>query len=308
MTKPHPIENKKSYYRQGIIYAMLGAILFSSKSIVIKFIYEYGVDATTTLGFRLLMAMPLFAVVAAFQLYKVRRGQLKPLSLKNSLKLIVLGFLGYYLASLLDFASLKYISVSLERLILLLTPTFVLMSSVMFLKKKVSRRQLLSLLVSYAGVLLVFVQDFSLGGNDIVLGSLLVLGSAISYSFYVIGAGELIREVGSTRFVAYAMLVSTFFVLLQLFLMHGVDWIVQPLPVYNWSLVHAVFNTFIPTFMLMWSVERIGAAMSTQLGLIGPISLLFLAWLFLDDPITVWDWVGTMIVLSSLYILGRSKG
>lgn len=308
MTKPIPVEIKKSYRQQGFIYAMLGAILFSSKSIVIKFIYEYGVDATTTLGFRLLMAMPLFAAVALFQQHKVRRGELKPLSVKNSLKLIVLGFLGYYLASFLDFASLKYISVSLERLILLLTPTFVLMFSVLFFKKKVSARQLLSLLISYAGVLIVFVQDFSLGGSDIVLGSILVLGSAVSYSCYVMGAGELIREVGSTRFVAYAMLVSTFFVLVQLFLTHGVAWIVQPLPVYNWSLIHAVLNTFIPTFMLMWSVERIGAPLSTQLGLIGPISLLFLAWLFLDDPITLWDWVGTLIVLASLYILGRSKG
>ena len=90
--------------------------------------------------------------------------------------------------------------------------------------------------------------------------------------------------------------------------MHGIDWIAQPLPVYNWSLVTAKLNTIIPTFMLMWSVERIGAPLSTQLGLIGPISLLFLAWLFLDDPITVWDWVGTLIVLSSLYILGRAKG
>lgn len=308
MIMKNTLENKKSYRQQGFIYAMLGAILFSSKSIVIKFIYEYDVDATTTLGFRLLMAMPLFAVVALFQMYKVRRGELKPLSLKNALKLIMLGFLGYYLASLLDFASLKYISVSLERLILLLTPTFVLMFSVLFYKKKVTPRQLSSLLISYAGVLVVFVQDFSLGGSDIILGSLLVLGSALSYSCYVMGAGELIREVGSTRFVAYAMLISTCFVLLQLFFMHGMDWVIQPLPVYNWSLVHAIFNTFIPTFLLMWSVERIGAPLSTQLGLIGPISLLFLAWLFLDDPITLWDWIGTLIVLSSLYILGRSKG
>lgn len=287
---------------------MLGAILFSSKSIVIKFIYEYDVDAATTLGFRLLMAMPFFAVVALMQMRKVRRGELQPLSLNNALKLIVLGFLGYYLASLLDFASLKYISVSLERLILLMTPSFVLLFSVLFFKKTVSRRQLISLVIAYAGVLLVFAQDFSIGGSDIVLGSLLVLGSALSYSCYVIGASELLREIGSTRFVAYAMLVSTFFVLAQLLWMQGTDWIVQPLPVYGWSLFHAVINTFIPTFMLMWSVERIGAPLSTQLGLIGPISLLFLAWLFLDDPVTLMDWIGTLIVLSSLYMLGRAKG
>lgn len=300
-------QSNSAYRRQGFIYAMLGAILFSSKSIIIKFIYAHGVDVTVTLGFRLLMAMPFFAAVALVQMHKVRQGELQPLSRSNCLKLIVLGFLGYYLASLLDFASLQYISVSLERLILLLTPTLVLLFSVLFLKQKASRLQLISLLISYTGVLLVFVQDFSLGGSDILLGSLLVFGSAISYSCYVMGAGQLIREVGSTRFVAYAMLISTFFVLIQLFVVHGISWFNQPLPVYNWSIVHAVLNTFIPTFMLMWSVERIGAPTSTQLGLIGPISLLFLAWLFLDDPITLWDWIGTFVVLSSLYILGRAK-
>lgn len=300
-------QSNSAYRRQGFIYAMLGAILFSSKSIIIKFIYAHGVDVTVTLGFRLLMAMPFFAAVALVQMHKVRQGELQPLSRSNCLKLIVLGFLGYYLASLLDFASLQYISVSLERLILLLTPTLVLLFSVLFLKQKASRLQLISLLISYTGVLLVFVQDFSLGGSDILLGSLLVFGSAISYSCYVMGAGQLIREVGSTRFVAYAMLISTFFVLIQLFAVHGISWFNQPLPVYNWSIVHAVLNTFIPTFMLMWSVERIGAPTSTQLGLIGPISLLFLAWLFLDDPITLWDWIGTFVVLSSLYILGRAK-
>lgn len=300
-------QSNSAYRRQGFIYAMLGAILFSSKSIIIKFIYAHGVDVTVTLGFRLLMAMPFFAAVALVQMHKVRQGELQPLSRSNCLKLIVLGFLGYYLASLLDFASLQYISVSLERLILLLTPTLVLLFSVLFLKQKASRLQLISLLISYTGVLLVFVQDFSLGGSDILLGSLLVFGSAISYSCYVMGAGQLIREVGSTRFVAYAMLISTCFVLIQLFAVHGISWFNQPLPVYNWSIVHAVLNTFIPTFMLMWSVERIGAPTSTQLGLIGPISLLFLAWLFLDDPITLWDWIGTFVVLSSLYILGRAK-
>lgn len=299
---------KTASYQWGMIYALLGAILFSSKSIVIKFIYDHGVDATTALGYRLLVAAPLFAIVALQQMQQVRRGQLKPLTKQNIFKLFILGFLGYYLASLLDFAGLKYISVSLERLILLLTPTFVLFFSIIFLKQPVSTRQVISLLIAYAGVLLVFLQDFSVGGTHIALGSLLVLASALSYSTYLIGASELIKEVGSTRFVAYAMLISTGMVLLQLFFMHGTTWLIQPAPVYGWSVIHGIANTFIPTFMLMWSVERIGAPLSTQLGLIGPISLLFLAWLFLADPVTIWDLIGTLIVLSSLYLLGRSKG
>lgn len=106
---------------QGILYALLGAVLFSAKSIVIKFIYLHEPNATVALGFRLLFALPFFLVIGYFQAQKAKRGELPILSTKNKWQLVVLGFLGYYLASFLDIASLKYISVSLERLILLLS-------------------------------------------------------------------------------------------------------------------------------------------------------------------------------------------
>lgn len=292
---------------QGILYALLGAVLFSAKSIVIKFIYLYEPNATVALGFRLLFALPFFLVIGYFQAQKAKRGELPILSTKNKWQLVVLGFLGYYLASFLDIASLKYISVSLERLILLLSPAFVLVLSWLFYKRKVSRLQLLSMVLAYLGVFIVFLQDFQLEGSNIALGSLLVVGSALSYSIYIIIAGELIKTVGSTRFVAYAMSISAVFALVQLIALQGFNWLEQPWPVYGWSIVHAVVNTVIPTFLLMWSVERIGTTSSTQLGLVGPVSLLFLAWLFLDDPISLIDIIGTLIVLSGVYLLSRAK-
>lgn len=294
-------------FRQGVFFALAGAVFFSAKSIVIKFLYGYGIDATLTIGLRLLFALPFFAAVAFFQAAKVRTGTLKKLTRKNIFQLIILGFLGYYLSSFLDIAGLKYISVSLERLILLLSPTFVLLISALFLKKPVQKIQLISLALSYLGVLAVFLQDFQAEGSHIFLGSALVLGSALSYSVYIIGAGELLRTLGATRLTAYAMSISAFFGIAQMIFVHGTDWLVQPLPVYGWSLVHAVFNTVIPTFFIMWSVERVGASVSTQLGLVGPVSLLFLAWWFLGDPITFWDSVGTVLVLAGAYLLGSRK-
>ncbi len=292
---------------QGIIYALLGAVLFSAKSIVIKFIYEYEPNATIALGYRLLFALPFFLLVAYFQAQKAKRGELPKLTNKHKLQLMILGFLGYYLASFLDIASLKYISVSLERLILLLSPAFVLILTWLFYRRSVSRVQLLSIILAYIGVFLVFTQDFQLEGSNIVLGSLLVIGSALSYAIYIIIAGELIKTVGSTRFVAYAMSISAVYALIQLFVLHGFDWIYQAWPVYGWSIVHAIFNTVIPTFLLMWAVERIGTTTSTQLGLVGPVSLLFLAYFILGDPISLIDILGTSIVLLGVYLLSRSK-
>lgn len=291
----------------GLLLAGLGSILFSAKAIVAKLTYQYGVNALTVLGFRMLLALPVFLMIAYWQMRKVKAGQLKPLTLKQMFELLILGFLGYYLASLLDFMGLERISASLERLILFLSPTFVLLLSAVFLRKKILPKQWLALALSYLGVGLVFVQDLSFSGDDVLLGSLFVLGSALSYSIYLIASGELIKNIGSTRLVAYAMSISAVYTLIHLISAQGWSVLVQPAPVYGLSVLHAVFHTVLPTFMTMWAVERIGAPMSAQMGLVGPVSVLFLASWFLDEPITVMQILGTVFVLGGALVLGKKR-
>ena len=291
----------------GLLLAGLGSILFSAKAIVAKLTYQYGVNALTVLGFRMLLALPVFLMIAYWQMRKVKAGQLKPLTLKQMFELLVLGFLGYYLASLLDFMGLERISASLERLILFLSPTFVLLLSAVFLRKKILPKQWLALALSYLGVGLVFVQDLSFSGDDVLLGSFFVLGSALSYSIYLIASGELIKNIGSTRLVAYAMSISAVYTLIHLISAQGWGVLIQPAPVYGLSVLHAVFHTVLPTFMTMWAVERIGAPMSAQMGLVGPVSVLFLASWFLDEPITVVQILGTVFVLGGALVLGKKR-
>ena len=291
----------------GFLLAGLGAVLFSAKAIVAKLTYRYGVDALTVIGFRMMLALPFFAVVAWFQAAKARKGVIQKLSRKDALLVVFLGFIGYYLASYLDFLGLQYITAGLERLILFLSPTFVLLISAFWLKRVISRRQWLALLVSYLGVLLAFVHDLSFNGREVMLGSAFVLGSAVSYSFYLIGSGELIKRIGATRLVAYAMSVSSVITMIHFFTVQGLDGLSVPAQVYGLSLIHAVFNTFIPTFMIMWSVARIGAPMTSQLGLIGPVSVLFLAAWLLGEPITSLQLLGTVFVLAGAVILSRNK-
>ncbi len=291
----------------GLLLAGLGSILFSAKAIVAKLTYQYGVNALTVLGFRMLLALPVFLMIAYWQMRKVKAGQLKPLTLKQMFELLILGFLGYYLASLLDFMGLERISASLERLILFLSPTFVLLLSAVFLRKKILPKQWLALALSYLGVGLVFVQDLSFSGDDVLLGSFFVLGSALSYSIYLIASGELIKNIGSTRLVAYAMSISAVYTLIHLIAAQGWGVLVQPAPVYGLSVLHAVFHTVLPTFMTMWAVERIGAPMSAQMGLVGPVSVLFLASWFLDEPITVVQILGTVCVLAGAVVLGKKR-
>ena len=286
----------------GLAIAVTGAILFSTKAIVAKLIYRYHVDAVTLIAFRMLFSLPFFLVIA---LWKMRTEP----SLSNAERgrIVVLGLLGYYLSSFLDFLGLQYISAGLERLILFLTPSFVLLISALFLKKKITPLEWGALLISYVGMLLVFVHDARTGGANVLLGASLVLGAAVSYALYLLASGEMVRRVGVLRLVSYAMCVSSAACIGQFFLLRPVGMLVQPMEVYWLSLFNAVFCTVLPVLMTMIAVARIGAGTASQAGMVGPVSTLFLGAMILGESITGFQLAGTVLVLAGIYLLSRKK-
>ncbi len=287
-------------YLAGLAIAVGGAVLFSTKAVVAKLLYRYQIDAVTLIAFRMLFSLPVFAVVA---LWQMRVGP--PLAPADRWRLVGLGLIGYYLSSFLDFLGLQYISVGLERLILFLTPTFVLLITTVFLKQHISRRQWLALLASYGGIVLVFLHDLRGGAGNVVLGSTLVLGSATAYAAYLLASGELVKRIGSLRLVSYAMCVSSAACVGQFFLLRPAAMLVQPAGVYWLSLVNGLLCTVLPVFMTMTAVVRIGAATASQAGMIGPVSTLFLGALILGEPITPWQLAGTGLVLAGIYMLSK---
>jgi drug/metabolite transporter (DMT)-like permease len=286
----------------GLAIAICGAILFSTKAVVAKLLYRYQLDAITLLAFRMLFSLPVFAAVA---IWKMRTEA--PLSNADRLRLVALGLVGYYLSSFLDFLGLQYISVGLERLILFLTPTFVLLITSVFLKRRISRVEWLALALSYCGIVLVFVHDLRGGAGSTVTGSLFVLGSALTYGIYLLGSGEMVRRIGSLRLVAYAMCVSSIACILQFFLLRPASLLIQPMPVYWLSLVNGIFCTIVPVFMTMIAVQRIGASTASQAGMVGPVSTLFLGAAVLGEPITAVQLGGTGLVLVGIYMLSLKK-
>lgn len=306
-SRPAVPESRLSTFWTGFLLACLGSILFSAKAIVTKLTYRYGVDALTVIGFRMLFSLPFFALIAAVQARRASRGKLQRLTRRDIGLILLLGFIGYYLSSYLDFLGLQYITAGLERLILFLAPTFVLLISALYLKRRITAAQWLAMGLSYMGVLLAFIHDLSFAGSNVLLGSGFVLASAFTYAIYLISSGELLRRVGSTRLVAYAMSASAVYALVHFLLQRGWQGLVQPTEVYQLSLIHAVFNTVLPTFMIMWSVAYIGAPLASQLGMIGPVSVLFLAWWILDEPITLLQLGGTVLVLTGMLVLGRLR-
>lgn len=290
----------RAAYLGGLSLAIGGAVLFSTKAILAKLLYRYHIDAVTLIAFRMLFSLPVFAGVAIWQM---RIGA--PLSNGDRWRLVGLGLIGYYLSSFLDFLGLQYITVGLERLLLFLTPTFVLLMTTVFLKRHISRRQWLALFISYFGIVLVFVHDLRGGASNVALGSLLVLGSASAYAVYLLFTGEMVQRLGSLRLVSYAMCVSSAACIGQFFILRPAAGLIQPMPVYWLSLANGIFCTVMPVFMTMAAVQRIGAGVASQAGMIGPVSTLFLGALVLGEPVTAWQLAGTALVLAGISLLSK---
>jgi drug/metabolite transporter (DMT)-like permease len=287
----------------GLLLAMGGAIAFSGKAIIVKLAYRHGVDAVTLIMLRMAFALPLFVALAWWA------GRGKPALAARDWKMVfVLGFLGYYLASFLDFAGLQYISASLERLILYLGPTMVLLLGRVLYKRRVAPRQLLALGVSYAGVVMVFAQELRLEGADVALGAGLVMASTLSYALYLVFSGEEVRRLGAARLTGLATSVACLLCIVQFVLLRPSATLVQVVPPVWWlSLLNATLCTFAPVLMVMMAIERIGAAAASQAGMIGPLSTIALGVLILGEPFTPWVAAGTLLVLGGIWLLARLR-
>lgn len=279
-----------------------GAVAFSGKAIIVKLAYRYDVDAVTVIMYRMLFALPLFLLLSWWA------GRGKPaLSWRDWRTLSGLGFSGYYLASFLDFAGLQFITASLERLILYLSPTVVLGMGLLLFKTKVTRRQWLALGVSYVGVFVVFGHDVTVSGPHVALGAALVFGSAVSYALYLVFSGEAVKRLGALRITGLATSLACVLCIAQFFILRPAASMVVAPQVIWLSLLNATLCTFLPVLLVMLAVERVGAGMAAQTGLVGPLSTILLSVAILGEPFTAWMAAGTVLVLTGIWLLIRSK-
>jgi drug/metabolite transporter (DMT)-like permease len=282
------------------LLAGVGAVAFSGKAIIVKLAYRYGVDAVTLIMYRMLFALPLFLTLAWWS----GRGK-PPLTWRDARTVLALGFCGYYLSSFLDFLGLRYVSASLERLILYLNPTLVLSLGAFLYKRKVTGTQLIALAVSYCGVLCVFGRELTLQGANVPLGATLVFGSAVSYAIYLSYSGEEVRRLGALRLTGLATTVACLICIAQFLLLRPISAFAVPAGVLWLSLLNATFCTFAPVLMVMLAIEKIGAPLTSQAGTIGPLSTILMAVIFLGEPFTVWVALGTVLVLAGIWLLTR---
>jgi drug/metabolite transporter (DMT)-like permease len=291
----------------GPLCAVLGVLGFSFKAILIKLAYrEHPVDAITLLTLRMLYSAPLFLAMAAWVQRTPRASPRRsPISRADLLRLVWLGCIGYWLASLLDFMGLQYITASLERLVLFLYPTIVVLLSALMLRQPITRRAVTALVLSYAGIAFVFWQDLRFTGDAgaTLRGGGLVFASAILYALYLVQAGGVIARLGSSRFIAWAMLASTVFVVAQFALTRPLSALAVPGSIHAISLAMAVFSTVLPTWLIAESIRRMGANAASLVGSFGPVFTIGLGAMILGEPVRAIQLAGATLVLGGVLLV-----
>ncbi len=306
----------RSFSKRHIIVAgvivFTGAVLFSTKAILVKLALPYGIEPVPLLMLRMLFAFP-FYVAVLFWLSKRERKSKTDAQRQPTpwIRITALGFVGYYLASFFDFYGLKFITASLERVILYSYPTIVLLISAVFARKRVTIHQAIAVAICYIGIFVAvrFGNATQESAANVPLGIVLIFLSAITYAIYLVGSGELIPKIGVWRFTSIAMLVSTACVIAHCLLTQQLEnlWS-YPAPVYWYSLAMGVFATVVPSFLISEGIKRIGATNAAVIGGVGPVSTIILATIFLGETITFAQLVGTLFVIAGvIYISVNMK-
>jgi drug/metabolite transporter (DMT)-like permease len=289
----------------GILLGVLAVILFSSKAVMIKLAYNYDVDAITMLLLRMLFSFPFYVVIA--YLYRNKNNDIKNTK-KEYYWVVFFGLVGYYLASYFDFVGLTYIKASLERIILFIYPTIVILLNRLFFKQKITKVQSIAIFLSYLGILIAFSDEVDISGGSVYLGGFFILLSAITYASYLVGSGWLIPKFGVVKFTAYAMIVSCFCVFIHFSFIGDTDLFSLPWQVYGLGFLIAIFATVIPSFMVSASIKIISSSNFAIVAGIGPISTIILASFFLNERLTLVQFFGALLVIIGIVVTSLKKG
>jgi len=289
------------------LLVFLGAICFSAKAVLVKLAYRYEVDSVSLLTLRMIFSLPAFLLVA-WLASRSRNSRSQPLTSRDWFYILVFGIAGYYLASILDFTGLQYITASMERLILFIYPTLVLVLSALFLGKPIRREQYVALGLTYVGITLAFAQGMSLAGqSDFVKGAIFIFFSALSYATYLIGSGNLLPRLGTWRYTSLAMSAACGAVIVHHGLLYQWQLFDFPAQVYWLSFLMAMLSTVLPAFLVSEGIRIVGSGNASIIGSVGPISTIVLAYIFLDERLGAWQWLGTVLVIGGVVLITLYK-
>ena len=292
-----------SYRAWGIVFALVGVLAFSFRPILIKLSYAaHPVSPVTLLFLRMTLSLPFFLAIGWWL-----RNREPRLTRRDWAAIVGLGFLGYYLASFLDFIGLQWVGAGVGRLILYLFPTLVVLLSFLFLRKRPSWREIAALALSYAGIALVLSNQLAGENRLFALGAALVFASALCYAVYLVAGSQVVKRVGSMRFTAFSMAISSIPAVVQFVLLEPATALDLPTPVWAYAGVLATVSTVLPVFLQAEALKRIGANHFALIGAVGPVSVAVTSAVGLDEPFTWVQALGAMLVISGVLLVSAKR-
>ncbi|CAN7488932.1 DMT family transporter [Devosia sp. LjRoot3] len=290
----------------GYGLAFAGAALFSTKGVFIKLAFAQGVSVEATLALRMMMALPIYLVILAMLLLRNTklRGMMTPGKLLGAMSV---GALGYYLSSYLDFAGLNFVSAQYERLVLFTYPFFVLLFGVWFFGDRMNWKLVPAMLVSYSGLMVIFAWNLSVEPDGLVLGTLLVLGSALTFAFYQHLAKRQMLVLGTMLFTCVGMSTAAVLAIGQSLVVDGPATYAGFTPnIWGIGLMLGIFGTVLPSFLLNGGIARIGARATSATASFGPVVTIVLAVAVLGEAFTWVHALGTGLVLLGSWLFART--
>lgn len=288
------------------LLVLLAAICFSAKAVLVKLAYRYEVDSISLLTLRMTFSLPIFLAIG----WWANRGQRnnQSISRKDITLIAVFGVAGFYMAALFDFIGLQYITASLERIVLFIYPTLVILISAIFLKKKIKRVHYIALTLTYLGIAIAFLENLTMDKEEhFLLGAFFIFLAALAYAIYLIGSGILVPRVGTLRYNSFCMSFAALAIILHHALAYRLELFHFEPQVYYLTLIMALFATVVPSFLITEGIRIIGANNTAIIGSIGPISTIGLAYIFLGERLGILQWIGTVLVIVGVLIISLNK-
>ncbi len=286
----------------GALAVLTGAVCFSGKAVLVKLVYQYDVDYSTLLAIRMGLSLPFYLVLLFF--IPKQPSDLRVIDVSI---VFALGILGYYLSSVFDFMGLQYVTASMERLILFIYPTIVVVLSAIFLKIKITKIQVLALTLTYSGMFIVFRDGHNAQGPDLIQGAILIFLAAFTYACYLIGTGYMIPKFGSVLYTCYVMIIAAIAVIVHFLATNPISSLDLPMQVWIYGVIMAVFATVIPSFLISEGIKMIGAGNASIIAAVGPVSTIVLAYLFLNESVSLTEGIGTILVLAGVLLVSLNS-
>ncbi|KKB11101.1 hypothetical protein VE25_15125 [Devosia geojensis] len=291
----------------GYAFAIGGAVLFSTKGIFIKLAYAHGVATETLLALRMAVALPVYAVIF---LVLARRtpGILGKLRGWTLVATMLVGLLGYYVSSYLDFAGLQFVSAQYERLVLFTYPFFVLVLGVWFFGDRMAWGVVPGMVISYLGLAVIFGWNLVAEPQGLFAGTALVMAAALTFALYQHLARRQMKIIGAGIFTCVGMSTAGIAAIAQDAVVHGPGNLASvDAHTLGYGLALGILCTVLPSFLMNAGISRIGARATSTTAGIGPVATAAIAVVVLGEAFTIFHAIGTALVIAGITLFGRAE-